>query len=254
MFTVRQLAKMAGVTPRTLRHYDSIGLLKPSRIGANGYRYYDEPAFLRLQQIMFYRELDMPLDDIKKMMGRRDFDVILALEGHGEALRRESARLERLMRTVDNTISHLKGKTEMSVKQLFRGFTKEEEQRYTEEAMTLYDPATVKDSSKKWKAYTQQEKERIGAEGKAIYTDLLAALPKGAASPEVQSVIARWHQHLQYFWNPNDDQLLGLADLYNDDPRFRKNFDEVSSRLAPFMREAVKLYVGKRKRAAKGQA
>ena len=75
MFTVKQLSKMAGITPRTLHYYDEIGLLKPSRVGDNGYRYYGEDALLRLQQILLYRELDMPLEDIKEIMGRRDFDV-----------------------------------------------------------------------------------------------------------------------------------------------------------------------------------
>jgi DNA-binding transcriptional MerR regulator len=80
MFTVKQLSKLAGVTPRTLHHYDDIDLLKPSRIGDNGYRYYDEDALLRLQQILFYRELDMPLEDIKRIMAESCFDVLAALE------------------------------------------------------------------------------------------------------------------------------------------------------------------------------
>lgn len=247
MFTVKQLSRMAGVTPRTLHHYDAIGLLKPSRVGSNGYRYYDEPALLRLQQILFYRELDMPLEDIRKIIGRRNFDILQALEGHRQALDRKAARLNRLIQTVDNTIQHLKGQAHMSAKELFRGFTEEEEQRYTEEAMKMYDPQTVKASVKKWKAYTDAEKERIGAEGAAVYTDLVAALPKGAASTEAQSAIARWRRHIAYFWVPTDDQLLGLVDLYNDDPRFRKNFDKVSPQLTGFMREAVRIYLDKRK-------
>ncbi len=80
MFTVKQLSKLAGVTPRTLHHYDAIGLLKPSRVGDNGYRYYGEELLLRLQQILFYRELDMPLEDIKKIMAHSRFDVLKALE------------------------------------------------------------------------------------------------------------------------------------------------------------------------------
>ncbi len=247
MFTVKQLSRLAGVTPRTLHHYDAIGLFKPSRIGANGYRYYEQESLLRLQQILFYRELELPLDEIKKIMGRRDFDVLAALQGHRQALNRQVNRLNRLIQTVDNTILHLKGKSAMSAKELFQGFTEEEEQRYTEEAMQMYDPETVKASAKKWKAYTPAEKQRIGAEGIAVYTDLLAAQSKGAASAEVQSAIARWHRHIEYFWIPDDEQLLGLVDLYNDDRRFRRNFDKVSPELAEFMREAVKLYVHKRK-------
>jgi DNA-binding transcriptional MerR regulator len=82
MLTVKQLSKLAGVTPRTLHHYDEIGLLKPTRVGDNGYRYYGDESVLRLQQILFYRELGIPLEDIKRIMGRRDFDVLGALRSH----------------------------------------------------------------------------------------------------------------------------------------------------------------------------
>src|SRR5512142_2180529 len=102
MFTVKQLSRLAGVTSRTLRYYDQVGLLKPSRIGANGYRYYEEEALLRLQQILFYRELDMPLEDIKRIMRRRNFDIVEALRGHREALGRRASRLNSLIQTVDN--------------------------------------------------------------------------------------------------------------------------------------------------------
>src|SRR5512144_287467 len=114
MYTVKQLSKLAGITPRTLHHYDEIGLLKPTHVGENGYRYYGEEAVLRLQQILFYRELDLPLDDIKKIMGRRDFDLMGALHSHKEALQRQVGRLHRLIATVDNTILHLRGQKEMS--------------------------------------------------------------------------------------------------------------------------------------------
>ena len=97
MFTVKQLSRLAGVTPRTLHHYDAIGLLKPSRVGENGYRYYGEESLLRLQQILFYRELDLPLEDIKHIMGRRDFDELSALESHKMELANRVERLKRLI-------------------------------------------------------------------------------------------------------------------------------------------------------------
>src|SRR5512143_599531 len=109
MFTVKQLSKLAGVTPRTLHHYDAIGLLKPTRLGANGYRYYGEESLLKLQQILFYRELGLSLEEIKRIVGRRDFDVLQALYSHRQALQKQSERLKRLIRTVDHTIHYLKG-------------------------------------------------------------------------------------------------------------------------------------------------
>ena len=248
MLTVKQLSKLAGVTPRTLHHYDAIGLLKPSRIGENGYRYYEEECLLRLQQILFYRELDMPLGDIKRIMGRRDFDVLEALKGHRQALSRRVGRLNRLIETVDDTIHHMKGEDHMDPKELFKGFTDEEQEQYEKEAMQMYDPATVKASAKKWKEYSAAEKTRIGKEGEAVYRELLAAIPKGPGSAEAQAGIERWRRHIEYFWIPNDDQLVGLTDLYNQDARFRANFDKIDPQLASFMREAAKVYVEQRKK------
>ena len=243
MLTVKQLSKLAGVTQRTLHHYDDIGLLKPSRVGENGYRYYGDESLLRLQQILFYRELDIPLEDIKKIMGRRDYDVLGALRSHKEALQKQVTRLNRLINTVDNTINHLKGNTIMSDKAYFEGFSEEEQEKYAKEAEELYGAEGVRESNRKWKAYPAAKKEAIMAEGKAIYTDMIAAMPKGAGSKEGQAIVERWRRHLEYFWTPNLDQLLGLANGYNDDPRFKANFDKMHPQLAEFMREAVSIYV-----------
>lgn len=246
MFTVKQLSRLAGVTPRTLRYYDEIGLLKPSLVGDNGYRYYGDEALVRLQQIMLYRELDMPLENIKTIMGRRDFDVLSALESHQSELHKRAARIERLIATVDLTINHLKGKNEMSQKQYFEGFSDEQQAEYEKEAMRMYDPETVKASNKKWKAYTAAEKQRIGEEGNAVYESFLLAMPKGPASPEAQASVERWRRHMEYFWVPDEEQLLGLANGYNDDPRFKTRFDRIHPDLAAFIREAVSEYVKNR--------
>jgi DNA-binding transcriptional MerR regulator len=248
MLTVKQLSNLAGVTPRTLHHYDEIGLLKPSRIGDNGYRYYGEESLLQLQQILFYRELGIPLEDIKQIMGRRDFDVLGALRSHKEALRKQVSRLNRLIQTVDNTINHLKGSMTMSEKSYFEGFSEEEQEKYAQEAEQLYDAESVRESNRKWKAYPAAKKEAIMAEGQAVYTDIIAAMPKGAASPDVQAIVERWRRHLEYFWTPNLDQLLALANGYNDDPRFKANFDKMHPQLAEFMREAVDVYVANHKK------
>jgi len=248
MYTVKQLAKLAGVSVRTLHYYDQIGLLKPSSLGGNGYRHYEGEALLKLQQILFYRELDLSLDEIKAVVGRPDFDVLTALGSHREALQGRVERLRRLIQTVDNTIDHLKGNESMNAKRLFEGFSEEEQEKYALEAEQMYDPATVKASNKKWKATTAEEKQHILEEGNQVYADMVAAMPKGPASSEVQGIVERWRRHLEYFWSPNDDQLLGLADLYNDDPRFRANFDKMDLKLAEFMRESVKEYVKKRKK------
>jgi len=248
LYTVKQLAKLAGISIRTLHYYDQIGLLKPSSVGANGYRHYGEEVLLRLQQILFYRELDLSLSEIKAILDNPEFDVLTALRSHKEALQGRAERLKHLIQTVNNTIDQLKGIENMNAKGLFEGFSEEEQERYALEAEQMYDPEAVRASNRKWKAYPPAEKERILAEGKTIYADLVNAMPKGTASKEVQALIARWHQHMQYFWSPNDEELLDLADMYNDDPRFRGNFNKMHPNLAGFMREAVKVYVKKRKK------
>jgi DNA-binding transcriptional MerR regulator len=239
---------MAGITPRTLRYYDQIGLLKPSQVGDNGYRYYAEDSLLRLQQILLYRQLDMPLEEIQKIMGRRDFDVLSALESHKTELRKRITQLELLISTVDATILHMKGKKEMSQKQLFEGFSEEQQAEYEKEATQKWDPAVVQASNKKWKSYSAADKQRIADEGNAVYTEILAAMPKGPSSPEAQTGVDHWRRHMTYFWTPNDAQLLGLADLYIQDPRFKANFDKIDPKLADFMRQAVKVYVDARKK------
>ena len=131
----------------------------------------------------------------------------------------------------------------MSKGQLFEAFSEEQQEQYAREAEQMYDPDVVRESNRKWKARSAAEKQRILAEGGQVYKDLLAAMPKGAESPEVQAIIERWRKHLDYFWTPDLDQLHGLAELYIADARFKANFDKIDPRLAAFMREAVEAYV-----------
>ena len=135
----------------------------------------------------------------------------------------------------------------MSQNDLFEGFSEEEQEKYALEAEQLYDPETVRESNRKWKGYSAAKKEAIMAEGRQIYQDMVAAMPKGASSSEAQAVVEHWRKHMDYFWTPDLEQLLGLANGYNDDPRFKANFDKLAPQLAEFFREAVKVYVAKRK-------
>ena len=136
----------------------------------------------------------------------------------------------------------------MSEKSYFEGFSEEEQEKYAQEAEELYDAESVRESNRKWKTYSAAKKEAIMAEGKAVYTDMIAAMPKGAASADVQAIVERWRRHLEYFWTPNLDQLIGLANGYNEDPRFKANFDKMHPGLAEFMRAAVSVYVSNQKK------
>lgn len=216
---------------------------RPGWATCGGYRYYGEESLLRLQQILFYRELGLPLDEIRKIMGRRDFDALAALENHKLELEKRIERLLRLVETVDNTILYMKGQTPMNNKQLFAGFSEAEQEKLAAEAETMYDPEVVRASNQKWKGYSAEQKQRILDQGKQVYLDMIAAIPKGAASTEAQAIVERWRMHTDYFWTPSLEQLPALADGYVDDPRFRANFDAMHPQLAAFMREAVKAYV-----------
>lgn len=241
-YTVKQLAALAGVSARTLHYYDEIGLLRPERNPDNGYRIYNHPALLRLQQIMFLRELGMGLEEIKGVLDQPGFDLLAALEQHRLALQSRQERLQELLQTVDNTILYLKGTTTMNDKQLFQGFSDEQQKEYTKEAIHRWGDDIVKESQKRWGSYSAEQKQKIGEEGNAVYRDLVAAMAFNPDSPQVQSCIARWHQHLRYFYEPSKEIMLGLADGYNDDPAFSANFAKIHPELASFMRKAIQVY------------
>lgn len=244
-YTVKQFSRLAGVSVRTLHYYDEIGLLKPTSIACNGYRLYERGALIRLQQILFYRELDFSLENIRQILERPDFDLVSALEEQKRDLIKRIDRLNKIVTTVDKTIDHMKGKRKMTDKELFKPFTDEEQEKYALEAEQLYDPDIVRASNLKWKSYSNQKKAEILAEGSKIYIDIVKVIPKRPASAEVQSCVEHWRRHMDYFWTPSLEQLIGLAEQYNYHSSFKKNFDKIHPKLAEFMLEAVKFYVGK---------
>jgi DNA-binding transcriptional MerR regulator len=230
------------VSVRTLHYYHEIELLVPARVGENGYRYYDEDALLRLQQIMFFRELDFRLDEIKTILDRPDFDVVRALEIHRAALKDRSANLERLIQTVDKTIARLKGDPNVSDQELFQGFDEAKQAQYAEQARQRWGSSEVDASNKQWGSYSPARKATILSEGDAIRRDLYSSMSKGPTSPEVQQVVARWHQHLRYFYEPSIERLRGLGQLYVDDPDFRATYAKLDPKLPEFFRDAIEFY------------
>lgn len=241
MYTVKQLSDMTGITGRTLRYYDSIGLLKPSRIGDNGYRYYNEADLLRLQQVLFYREMDVPLAAICDIMSQPGFDVLAALQSHKQALAGRLQELQGLISTVDKTILHLKGNQTMKAVQLFDGL-RERQHKYEQEAEQKYGKEVVQASARQWQGYSEGKQQGLIDEGNAIYAELAIAMAQGASSDAVQALVARWHEHMRHFWPAELEHLPRLAATYRDDPRFRSSFDQIHPDLAPFMVEAVSIY------------
>jgi len=248
-YTVKQLADAAGVSARTLHYYDEIGLLKPASLGDNGYRYYDHTALLKLQQILLYRELDFPLTDIKAILNQPDFDLLDALRNHHKALLERVGHLNALIQTVDKTISSLEGHKTMNADQIFEGFTDEQQEHYAQEASERWDPTMVRQSNHRWKGYSAQKKATIMAEGKQIYSDLVAQMDSGHDSAVVQTIIARWHQHLRCFYEPTVAMLQGLGQLYVEDPAFAANISKLNAGLPEFMRQAITVYCDRLTRA-----
>lgn len=144
-YTVKQLAALSGVSVRTLHFYDETGLLKPACVGANGYRFYDEPQLLMLQQILFYRELGFELKRIKEILGSPDFEKLAALQAHREMLEQDLSRTRTLIETIDKTIAHLKGARTMKSEELFEGFSVAAgEDRFGEGLMLADEPVDCK--------------------------------------------------------------------------------------------------------------
>ncbi len=137
-YTVKQLGKLAGVSARTLHFYDEIGLLRPAARTASGYRLYGESELLILQRVMFFRQLDVPLEDIGRILADPNFDQVRALRRHRELLEAQAARLGRLIKTVDKTLLMLEGTMTLSDAELYEGFSQEQIERYNESASTAW--------------------------------------------------------------------------------------------------------------------
>ena len=241
-YSVKQLADLAGVSRRTLHYYDEIGLLRPTSVGRNGYRSYGQEAVLRLQQVLFYRELGLELEAIRWILDRPGFDVTKALQEHRRTLQQRIRRLEALIGTLDKTLQFMKGKTTMGMDELFEGFDEETQARYEVEAAQRWGEDKVKESRRLWSSYSEERKKAIFAEAGDIYRRLAACVGQDPASGDVQKLVAAWHQNLRHFYEPNREILLGLAQAYADDPRFAAFFARLDPGLPAFLRRAIEHY------------
>lgn len=242
MYTVKQLATLAGVTERTLRYYDQIDLLKPAHYGDNGYRYYDAESLLRLQQILFFRELGLRLKDINRVIHSSDFDALHALRLHRQQLAKRAERIDRLIRTIDRTILHLEGELDMSEGDLFAGFSEEKQKEYEQKARHLWGDDAVARSNQQWKSYSKTEQQAIGERWNAIFGALRDHMDEGPDSPAIQEQIAALHAHVRIFWDCGIDGLRGLGDMYASQPDFVATFRGIHPDLPEFLRDAVYHY------------
>jgi DNA-binding transcriptional MerR regulator len=233
-YTVKKLSQIAGVSVRTLHHYDRIGLLKPSVRTAAGYRLYGENALLRLQQILFYRELDFGLREIVALIGRPDFDLITALEGHKQQLRDRRKRIDRLMVTLDKTIAHLKDKTKMNYEELYEGLPREHAGAWRKEALEKW-PEQVSHAEQVMMNMDKSDFDTLKAGFKKNWETLALLSGGDPAGEAVQTEIDKHYHYILQFWGrPGDqtDAYRGLGKLYEDDPRYTA-VDGIQSGLRP---------------------
>ncbi len=245
MYTVKRLSDMAGITVRTLHYYDEIDLLKPTQVADNGYRYYDDAALYRLQQVLFYREIGLELLEIRDILDSPDFDLVSALRSHRDGLQARIKRLNNLIGTVDTTIMHLTGEVDMSKKRLFSAFDDEQQKQYQREARLQYGPDTVNTSIRRWNSYSELQKKVVMDEGEQIYQDMADLLEAGIAaqSPEVADVLDRWQAHMRYFYEPTLEILRGLGQLYSSSPEFIANFQKLHADLPDYLTKGIEHYV-----------
>lgn len=242
-YTVRKVAGMAGISVRTLHHYDAIGLLKPSARTDANYRLYGEGDLLRLQQILLYREVDIPLAEIKELLGAPGFDLVEALEGHRARLRSRERRLRCVLRTIDRTIDRLTKENEMlSDEDLYEGLSKEQVERYNKEVEEKYDPERVAETNRRLRKLSKAEWEALKAEGGEATVALADLMDRDPADPEVQAIVARHHQWIERFFPASAEVYRGLGQQYAGHPEFRAFYDKVRPNLADFMCEAMTRY------------
>ncbi len=247
-YTVKQLADLAGVSVRTLHLYDQKGLLKPSVRTEAGYRMYGEKELLRLQQILFYKELDFSLEAIKNLLKKPDFDLLQALEEHKTALQARKDSITNLLLTIDKTMLKLKGEIMLTHEELYEGFPKEKAEVYRNEAIAAYGEEQVKHSENHLRAVGKKGFEVLKVEQQDIVQKLLSLMKEDPKSANVQRQIARHYANIREFWGTagnvdlQADAYCGLGELYVNDERFTMIDNKPNTDFAHFMCQAMRFF------------
>ena len=226
-YSIRQLAALAGVSTRTLRYYDEIHLLKPARVNEAGYRYYGEKEVALLQQILFYRERDLGLEVISKILAQPNFDIERALYEHLKALQRQQAHISSLIQTVELTIADLKGEGYMS-----------DDMKFQEEARNKYGDEEVDASQQKILGLSKADYERFQELEEEVFRQLKAAVKAGVSpeSEEGKRIVMLHKNWLGYTWKEYSAQAhKGLAAIYTADSRFQEYYDREQKGCAEFV-------------------
>ncbi|GEC89184.1 MerR family transcriptional regulator [Brevibacillus brevis] len=250
-YTVQKLGLLAGVSTRTLRYYDEIDLLKPARINSSRYRIYGQQEVDRLQQILFYRELGVSLEEIKEILDSPTFDADRALREHREKLLERRAQLDALIANVDLTLAQREGTKTMSDKQKFEGFKQklidDNEAQYGDEIRAKYGSDQIDKSNQKIKGMTEQEYAALEQLNEELHETLAQAFATGDPAHELAQKAADLHrQWLSFYWDSYSKEAhAGVAQMYVDDPRFTAYYDKEQPGVAEFLRDAVVIYTSK---------
>lgn len=248
-YTTQSLSKLAKVSARTLRYYDEIGLLKPSRKSSNGYRIYGQVEVDKLQQILFYKSMGMELDTIKALTENPVFDAVKVMEAHLEDLKEQQHKLESLIDYVNNTIMYMKEEKQMSDKEKFEIYKEEiitnNEEKYGAEVREKYGNETVDFSNMQIKDATKEQLEYVENLSLQINKTLKAAVESGDPTGEAAQKACALHQEwIKFFWKSYSPQAhLGLCQMYLADERFYSYYEKVAPKAADFLYEAMKIYL-----------
>ncbi|WP_433729716.1 MerR family transcriptional regulator [Nocardia sp. CA-129566] len=241
-WSIQDLAKAAGTTSRALRHYGQLGLLPPSRIGANGYRFYDQDSLVRLQRILLLRELGLGLPVIAEVLAGEQ-DTAAALRTHLELLRHEQDRIRRQIESVTNTLHKTERGEQLMAAEVFDGF---DHTRYKDEVIERWGKDAYERSDRWWRSLSEADKKAHFQAHLDIAADYGRAHAAGLApdSDEVQAIVAR-----HYDWvsggsqrRPSFEHFTGLGEMYVADPRFAANYDVHGEGTTEFVRDAMKAY------------
>lgn len=247
-YSIKGLAKLANISTRTLRYYDEIGLLKPLRINSSGYRIYGDKEIDILQQILFYKALELPLEKIKEIITNEEFDAKEALYTHKENILKKQEELRKLLINVEKTICSLEGGIIMSAEEKFEGFKKnmieENEKKYGKEIREKYGEEKVKESYVKFGKLSKAEWEEVEKLGNSINETLKEAMEEGKPnSDKAKSVVEMHRKWLAFFGEYPVQAHLGLGQMYVDDERFTAYYDNAAGKgAAVFLRDAIAAY------------
>lgn len=245
-YTVSQLSRLAGVSVRTLHHYDHIGLLRPALMGENGYRYYGQEELLRLQQILLHRELGLALADIAAVLDAPGFDRLVALRNQRRHLLAEAERYRQLVNTIDRTITQLQGEDVMDAQSLYQGFSPEKQAGYEDWLVERYGPAmrtNIDQARQSWAALDQAaHMTELAVVEKALAQALREGLP--ADDPRLEPLLTRHLEWVAVSWGrrPTAEAYAGLADLYRTSPDFRARYELLAPGLADYLPDAMDAY------------